>query len=239
MMSRRVHVMAALTGLLVLSMPAFAQHYSRRYAQNDDGEFRLRAGSFRPEGDSEYWKGIQNDFTNSETSDFEGPDFGLDFLLPLNDRMSLMFSGSYFEGTTTGSYRNFEDNLNNRIRHDTTLDVGSATIGLVFHLLPRGSSIQPYIGAGGGAFPYRLQERGDFIGSGAGNPIFSDRLTSSGTAFGYYGVVGLEAPITRSVSIFAEGRWTRAKADLKDDFEGFGKLDLGGREISAGLSWSL
>jgi opacity protein-like surface antigen len=240
MMSRRVHVMVALIGLLVLSMPAFAQHYSRRYAQNEDGEFRLRVGSFRPEGDSDYFRGIQNDFTNSDTSDFEGPDFGLDYLLPLNDRMSLMFSGSYFEGTTTGSYRNFEDNLNNRIRHDTTLDVGTATVGLVFHLLPRGSSIQPYIGAGGGAFPYRLQERGDFIDFGdPTNPIFSSRLSSRGTAFGYYGLVGLEAPITRSVSIFAEGRWTRAKVDLKDDFEGFGKLDLGGREISAGLSWSL
>jgi opacity protein-like surface antigen len=240
MISRRTRVMIALTGLLVLSMPAFAQNYSRRYARDSDGEFRLRVGSFRPEGDSEYWRGIQNDFTNSEVSDFEGPDFGLDYLLTLNDRMSLIFSGSYYEGTTTGSYRNFEDNLNNRIRHDTTLDIGSATVGLVFHLLPRGASIQPYVGGGGGAYPYRLQERGDFIDFGSpGNPIFSDRLTSTGTAFGYYGLVGLEAPITRNVSIFAEGRWTRVKADLKDDFESFGKLDLGGREISAGLSWSL
>lgn len=240
MISRRIRVMIALTGLLVLSMPAFAQHYSRRYAQENDGEFRLRLGSFRPEGDSEYWNGIRNDFTNSDVSDFEGPDFGLDYLLPLNDRMSLIFSGSYYEGTTTNSYRGFEDNFNNRIRHDTTLGIGSATLGLVFHLAPRGAAIQPYVGAGGGAFPWRLQERGDFIDFDApGDPIFSARLTSNGTAFGYYGLVGLEAPITRNLSIFAEGRWTRAEADLKDDFEGFGKLDLGGREIAAGLSWSL
>ena len=37
--------------------------------------------------------------------------------------------------------------------------------------------------------------------------------------------------------IYAEGRWTWAEATLKDDFEGFGKLDLGGREVVAGLTW--
>ena len=240
MISRRTRVMIALTGLLVLSMPAFAQRYSRRYAQDSDGEFRLRVGSFRPDGDSDYWRGIRADFTNSDVSDFEGPDVGLDYLLPLNDRTSLIFSGSYYQGSTTNSYRGFEDNFNNRIRHDTDLGIGSATVGVVFNLLPRGASIQPYVGGGGGAYVWRLQERGDFIDFDApGDPIFSARLTSNGTAFGYFGLVGLKAPITRSVSIFAEGRWTRVDDDLQDDFEGFGKLDLSGREFAAGLSWSL
>ena len=92
-------------------------------------------------------------------------------------------------------------------RHD--LGIGSATVGVVFHLLPRGAAIQPYVGGGGGAYVWRLQERGDFIDfESAGDPIFSARLTSNGTAFGYFGLVGLKAPITRNVSIFAEGRWT-------------------------------
>jgi opacity protein-like surface antigen len=241
-MISKTRVMIALGGLLVLSMPAFAQGYGRR-SYNDnygDAEFRLHIGSFRPDGNSAYWDSIRNDFTNSDTSDFENPSFGLDYILPLNERMGLIFSGSYYEGTTTGAYRNFEDNFNHRIVHDTTLDIGSATIGLVFHLLPKGSAVQPYIGVGGGAYPWRLEERGDFIDFQDPNQaIFTSRLSSSGTAFGYYGLAGLDVPITRHVSIFAEGRWTRAKADLKDDFEGFGKLDLGGREIGAGLSWSL
>jgi len=242
-MISKTRVMIALGGLLVLSMPAFAQGYGRR-SYNDnvgDSEFRLHVGSFRPDGNSTYWDSIRNDFTNSDKSDFENPSFGADFLLPLNEKMSLMFSGSYYEGKTTGAYRNFEDNFNHRIVHDTTLDIGSATIGLVFHLLPKGSAVQPYLGVGGGAYPWRLQERGDFIDfeTLGQPPIFSARLTSSGTAFGYYGLAGIDVPISRHVSIFAEGRWTRVKADLKDDFDGFGKLDLGGREIGAGLSFSM
>jgi opacity protein-like surface antigen len=242
MLSKKTRVMIGLAGLLVLALPASAQRHGRRYYDNsgNDGEFRIHLGSFQPRGDSEYWSSIQNDFTNSDRSDFEDVSFGADYLLPLNDRMSLMFSGTWYEGTTTNSYRGFEDNFGDRIRHDTTLDIGSATVGLVFHLLPRGAAIQPYVGVGGGVYPWRLQERGDFIDIDSPNlPIFSARLRSTGTAFGYYGLVGLEAPITRNVSIFAEGRWTRVDDDLSDDFEGFGKLDLSGREIAAGLSWRL
>jgi opacity protein-like surface antigen len=241
MISKTTRVMIGLAGLLVLAMPASAQRYGRRYDNyGGDGEFRVHVGSFRPTGSSEYWSSIRNDFTSSDPSDFEDASFGIDYLLPINDRMSVIFSGSWYEGTTTNAYRGFEDNFGDRIRHDTTLDIGSATVGLFFHLLPRSAAIQPYVAVGGGAYPWRLQERGDFIDFGTpNNAIFSSRLTSSSTAFGYYGLVGLEAPITRRVSIFAEGRWTKVDDNLKDDFEGFGKLDLSGREIAAGLSWRL
>lgn len=242
MISKRARVMIGLAGLLVLALPASAQRY-RRYnydEYHDDGEFRIHLGSFRPDGSSDYWRSIRNDFTNSDPSDFEDVSFGIDYLLPVHDQVSVIFSGSWYEGTTTNAYRNFEDNFNQRIRHDTILDVASATVGLHFYLLPRRAAIQPYVAVGGGIYPWRLQERGDFIDFGSPNlPIFHSHLSSSGTAFGYYGLAGLKAPITRHVSIFAEGRWTRVDADLKDDFEGFGKLNLGGREVAAGLSWRL
>jgi opacity protein-like surface antigen len=243
-MISKTRVMIALGGLLVLSLPAFAQDgYSRRSYYDDNyggGELRFHIGSFRPDGSSAYWDSIRNDFTGSDPSDFENPSFGLDYILPINDHLGVMFSGSYYEGKSTNSYRNFEDNFNHRIVHDTTLDIGSATVGLVFHILPKGAAVQPYVGVGGGAYPWRLQERGDFIDfSDPNQAIFFSRLSSSGTAFGYYGLAGLDVPIGRHVSIFGEGRWTWVKADLRDDFDGFGKIDLGGREIAAGLSFSL
>jgi opacity protein-like surface antigen len=242
MVSKKTRVLIGLAGLLLASLPASAQY--RRYSYDEygggDGEFRIHLGSFRPDGSSEYWRSIRSDFTNSDPSDFEDVSFGIDFLLPIQDRMGVIFSGSWYEGTTTNAYRDFLDNFDDRIRHDTTLDIASATVGLYFRLAPRRSPIQPYVAVGGGVYPWRLQERGDFIDLNNPNlPIFRSHLSSSGTAFGYYGLVGLQAPITRRVSIFAEGRWTRVNDDLKDDFEGFGKLDLSGREIAAGLSWRL
>ena len=240
MTARTARVIAALTGLLVVTaLPALAQRGRRYRSPEREGEFRIHLGSFRPEGDSGYWDGIDRDFTNATPSDFEDANFGIDYLQPLGNRLSLMFSGSVYEGQTTNSYRNFLDNFDNRIRHDTTLDIASATAGLVVHLTGSDAAIQPYLGAGGGAYFWRLEESGDFIGAGPTRPIFTADLRSEGTAFGYYWLAGLQAPLSRNLSIFAEGRWTRVDDELSDDFEDFGNLDLSGREIAAGLSWRL
>ena len=58
-------------------------------------------------------------------------------------------------------------------------------------------------------------------------------------AYGGYWLAGLDVPISRDLSLFAEGRWTKVDDELDKDFEGFGKLDLSGREVSLGLSWKL
>ena len=242
MTSKTAPVIFALFGLLaVVALPASAQYrHHAYYGSNWDGEFRLRVGAFEPVGDSSYWDGIRRDFTDSSTRDFQAPDFGIDYLLPLNGPLALMFSGSVYQGTATNSYRHFADNFNDRIRHDTTLDIASLTAGLLIHLAPRNAPIQPYIGAGGGIYPWRLKESGDFIDfHSANNNIFSADLKADGTAFGYFGVIGLEVPVSRRVNLFAEGRWTRVDDDLNKDFDGFGKIDLSGREIAAGVSWTL
>ncbi|HRC84675.1 MAG TPA: hypothetical protein PK413_03600, partial [Thermoanaerobaculia bacterium] len=58
-----------------------------------------------------------------------------------------------------------------------------------------------------------------------------------GVAYGWYGLVVLEVPVSSAMSFFAEGRWTDAEDDLSGDFEDLGKLDLSGRALSAGVSW--
>ncbi len=241
MILRTARIFLALTGLLAFSaLPALAQQHHYSSHPYREAQFRIHLGSFEPEGDSDYFTGIHEDFTGAEPSDFEDLNFGLDYLLPLNSRLSLMFSGSVYEGKTTNAYRDFADDAGNRIRHDTTLDIAAITAGLVVHLTPPNAPIQPYIGFGGGAYPWRLEESGDFIDFGPPSlPIFSANLKSDGTAFGYYYLAGLEAPITRRLSVFAEGRWTQVDDDLEGDFEGFGKIDLSGHEFAAGLSWSL
>jgi opacity protein-like surface antigen len=242
MTAKTASVTFALFGLLaVAALPASAQYRSHHYYGSDrDGEFRLRIGAFQPDGKSDYWDGIRHDFTGSSPSDFQAPDFGLDFLLPLNGPFSLMFSGSVYQGTSSNAYRNFADNFDHRIRHDTTLDIASLTAGVLVHLAPRNYPVQPYLGAGGGIYPWRLKESGDFVDFNTpNNAIFSADLKSDGTAFGYYGVAGLEVPVSRRLNLFVEGRWTRVDDNLNKDFEGFGKLDLSGREVAAGISWSL
>lgn len=234
MNSKALRMTLAFAGLLLAVAPASAQQ--RRGFYERDGAFRIHLGAFQPEGDSEYWDGKEIEFTGG-VDDLEGATFGLSYLLPLNRHISLQFSGTGYAAETTQSYRDFVDNFDDRIRHDTTLGIAAATVGLVVHPFGSDAAVSPYLGAGGGSYFWSLEEEGDFIASN--DDIFFATLQDEGVAFGYYYLVGLEAPVTRRMSIFAEGRWDQADDELSDDFEGFGDIDLSGRTFLVGLSWNL
>lgn len=235
MNSKALRTTLALAGLLLAVTPAWAQQ-SRRGFYERDGAFRVHLGVFQPEGDSEYWADKERDFTGG-VDDLENASFGIDYLLSLNRNVSLQFSGTAYSGDTTQSYRDFVDNFGDNIRHDTTLGVASATLGVLLHPFGSDAVVSPYVGAGGGAYFWTLEEEGDFIDRN--DDIFFANLQDEGVAFGYYFLAGLEAPITPRVSIFGEGRWSRAEDELSDDFEDFGDIDLSGRTFLVGLSWNL
>jgi hypothetical protein len=230
-------ILVLMAFFLLAAAPGWSQQpYRSRPYEGRDGAFHLRLGIFQPEGDSAYWNNKERDFTGS-IDDFENVSVGGDYLWSFTPRLGLLFSGSYFQGDSTNSYRGFEDNFGNRIRHDTTLQISSLTAGLHLQLAGAGSPVIPYVAAGGGIYFWRLEEDGDFITLSTLD-IFNARLQSDGAAPGFYGLVGLEVPLGRTISIFGEGRWTQADDDLEGDFEDFGKIDLSGREFTAGLSWS-
>lgn len=231
---KRSRAIWILVGLLMGTVPAWAQP-SRGYYERD-GAFRLHVGAFQPEGDSEYWDEKFVGFTG-EIDDFENVSIGADYLWSLNRNVGLLFTGNYFSGDSTQAYRGFVDNFGDRIRHDTTLDIASFTGGFLFSPFGPDAPVIPYAGAGAGLYSWRLEEDGDFIA--ANDDIFNATLESDGLAFGYFGLVGLEVPISQRVSVFAEGRWTVADDELEGDLEGFGDIDLSGREFLAGISWNL
>lgn len=236
MTSKALRTTLALAGLLLAVTPAWAQ--PRRGFYERDGAFRVHLGVFQPEGDSEYWNEKELDFTGG-VDDLENASFGLDYLLTINRHFSVQFSGTGYSGETTQSYIDFVDNFGDRIRHDTTLTIASGTVGFLVHPVGSDAPVSPYLGAGGGAYFWSLEEEGDFIDFGAGNEVFFATLQDEGVAFGYYYLVGLEAPLTRSLSIFGEGRWDQVDDELSDDFEGFGDVDLSGQTFRVGLSWNL
>lgn len=237
-MSDRLRAFVLLLFLGAASAPAWAQpHYRSRPYYGPEHSLRLRAGAFQPQGDSDYWETNAAVFTG-DADDFEDVSFGLDYRLDVTEHFGVLFSGSFFQGTSDLAYRDFEDEFGDDILHTTTLDVAAFTVGGVVHFTNPGAAVRPYVGAGGGLYTWRLEESGDFI---VFEPppaeIFDGTFEDEGQAFGYYLLAGLEVPLGDAVGLFAEGRWTGAEAELDDDFEGLGDLDLGGREISAGVSF--
>ncbi|HVT57174.1 MAG TPA: outer membrane beta-barrel protein [Thermoanaerobaculia bacterium] len=229
-----------LAGVLVAAAPAFAQdgsRYTRSYGSF--GEFRLWLGGFRPDASSTYWNDKFRDFTGS-ANDFQNVIGGADFLYHFDQHNALMINGHFYSGNATQSYRNFLDQNNNRIRHDTKLDISAGELAYVLFPAGERAPVLPYIGAGIGIYGWRLRESGDFINFNDQPPsVFSSTLADSGTAFGYFFLAGIEVPLSRHFAIFGEGRYTKASATLSGDFAGFGKLDLSGGEVAAGFAWHL
>lgn len=219
-----------LASVVLAAAPALAQRGVR------DNAFRLHAGLFEPDGKSQYWNDNRAEFTGGP-EDLEGFIGGVDFRWGVGRNVSVLFSADSYGGDTTQSYLDFVDNFGNRIRHDTRLDIASATVGVMFQFAPD-AAVRPYIGIGGGLYAWQIEEEGDFINFNTPNDeIFTARLSSEGVAPGGYVLAGLEVPISRNVALFAEGKWTSAEDELDEDFEGFGDIDLSGQRISAGISW--
>ncbi len=230
--TRILQTVAVAAALAALAAPVSAQYY------RGDHALRFRAGLFEPDGSSQYWYDANDLFTGG-TSDFQDTIGGIDYRMGLGggSHLSLLFSASGYEGQSQRTYRNFVDNQQNEIRSRATLDISSVTAGLMFQFAPQ-APVRPYVGAGGGYYFWQLKESGDFIDFGSSNTIFHDRFKDDGQTLGYYWLAGLAVPLSPDWSLFAEGRWHKAEDTLNGDFAGLGKLDLSGREISAGFAWS-
>ncbi len=216
--------------------PLEAQRH-RGHWSNDEA-MRVQIGEFEPRGDSTYWDDVAFDFTGDE-DDFTDLAVGVSWAKYLGPRMGVQIGGLFYQGIEDLGYRDFVDDTGREIVHETRLETSHLTLGFLLSLVDRDAPIVPYIGAGGGLYLWNLVEEGDFIDfSGAELAIFDDFFEDDGEELGWYYLVGLEVPVSRSVRLFAEGRWDRAEADLGGDFQGLGELDLSGRMLSAGVSWS-
>jgi opacity protein-like surface antigen len=246
MKSARVRIVLGLAGLAAAAAPVLAQPYPPppppvAYHRGDVdrfGEFRVWAGGFQPDAHGDYWENKFRDFSGSR-SDLRDVIGGGDFIYHFDRYNAVMFSASYYTTTIGQSYRNFLDQNNNRIRHNTDFDIGSGSVAYV--LFPAGTHtpVIPYLGAGVGFYNWRLREAGDFIDFDHGNAIFSAINVDSGTAFAYFFVAGLEIPVTRHLALLIDGRYTKSHDTLGRDFEGFGRLDLSGGQVVGGLAFHL
>lgn len=233
-MTSHRRTLIALCAALACAAPALAQ---RGYYDPGENTVRFRAGLFTPEGDSAYFDDKRLDFSG-DAEDFEDGFFGIDYERRLTPHFGFIIGGSFFEGQQDQAYLDFEDRFGNDIAHTTTLDQSSLDVGVLLRLAPARAPIVPYVGGGGSAVAWHLEEDGEFIDFGF-EPldIFDDTFADEGVALGYFLVAGLEVPLGRAWSFFAEGRWRSADDELGDDFEDFGTLDLSGTEVAAGASF--
>ncbi len=250
MRSVKLRILLGLVGLTVAVAPALAQpypappppgpgpYYHRTGAGDKFGEFRIWVGGFQPQAHGDFWDNNFANFTGSR-NDLRDVIVGGDFIYHFDRLNAIMFSASYYSGSTNQAFRNFLDENNLPIRHNTDFDIGSGSVAYL--LFPAGthSPVIPYLGGGVGFYAWRLHDAGDFIDFSNNDTIFGAADNDSGTAFGYFFVAGLEVPVTRYMALLVDGRYTVAHDTLGRDFSGFGRLDLSGGQLVGGLAFHL
>lgn len=227
------------TGLLTLSVTPLAAQYKGPYTGPTVAKNRVgfQIGLFSPDGDSAYWRDKELEFTG-RSGDFEDFAFSFDYQRFLSERFALLATSTFYEGSADQSYLDWVDEAGGPVRHTTTLGIATFEIGIVFRFLSRDAPVIPYVAAAGGLYAWELEESGDFIDFSLLDPeIFTDTFSADGQTFGWSGILGLEIPLNRNWSVTIEARFRDADAELGDDFQGFGTLDLSGQTYLAGMSW--
>lgn len=230
-MTRALVIAAALCGFAVGEVAA-----QGNWQPGDFGSLRFRLGVFEPSGDSQFWDDYFTDFTGSPSS-FEDVVFGVDYLWRTSRNAGLLFGGSFYKGSTTVAYRDWQRLEGGEITHLVTLELSDLTAAYVWRFGDRGA--RPYLGAGGGLLWWKFREDGEFIDFGDPDlPIVFASYLADDITWEAFALAGFDVPLGYSWSFFFEGRYRWAEADLNRDFSGFGEIDLSGYELSGGLSWN-
>jgi hypothetical protein len=174
---------------------------------------------------------LLNDLQNQhplffEVKDFNSATFGVEYLVGLGSNFEAGVGVGYSQRSVPSIYEDLTRPGGAEIEQELKLRQVPVTFTGRFLLLPRGSSVEPYIGGGIVAIRYRYSEVGDFVDDFG--DIFPARYLAEGVAVGPTILGGIRAPIN-NWTVGGEVRWQKAEGKNLFD-EGFlgDKLDLGG-----------
>ena len=235
MVSGRARLAMALTVCATLCAPAAASAQIRQVSSSSNakqtvnftiGYFALKGLDSRVEDDV-----LLNELQSAqpllfEVKDFNSPIFGVEYLFGVNSNIEAGIGVGFSQRTVPSVYARLTHADNTEIEQELKLRQIPVAFTGRFLFLPRGSAVEPYVGAGIVAIRYRYSETGEFVADN--RDIFPARYVAEGTAVGPMVLAGIRAPVGNWVA-GGEVRWQKAEAKglLNQEFIG-DKFDLGG-----------
>lgn len=230
-----------------------------------DGAFSFRLGYFWPQANSELWK-IEFANMTFEKHDFEAVTFGMSYEYFMTREFSLVFSWDYYGKSEWGIYRNWVgydiDNFTYAFPYPEyrgDFDLGHhfrtwiSPLQVSVKLAPFGrrAGIIPYIGGGVSFYLWSVALDGDLVdftdqyvytdpdfGDVDVYGVFpTDAHEDTNFTVGFHAFAGISFPIARRTAIEAEFRYSYGKGGLHEAFKDFNDFDLGGYQVSVGISY--
>jgi opacity protein-like surface antigen len=192
------------------------------------------------------WYEFVTDQLTLDRKDFNVPGIGFDVNGPITPRLEVGFSFDFNRSNRLSEYRDWLDNNRLPIEQTTTLQEMNLSGNVRYSLVERGRqvgnfvwvprAIVPFVGAGVGAFHYRLEQIGDFVDFkdlAVFSSVFSSRgWTPSAQVFG-----GVDVRVLKHVAVTVDGRYLWAAAELQRDWVDFKPIDLAGFRLSGGVNF--
>ena len=191
------------------------------------GYFSVKGFDSRVDGDVLVEDLSQGEFSLAfDPKDFSGVTFGGEYLVGLGEYLEAGFGVGYYQHTVPSIYAQKVRDDGAELEQDLKLRIIPFSGTIRFLPVGRGG-VEPYVGAGIGAFNWRYSEVGEFIDTEGFT--FTDRFVDSGTTAGPIVLGGIRFPVSDVWLVGGEVRWQKAegKGLLDKDFLG-DKIDLGG-----------
>ena len=192
------------------------------------------------------WYSFVSDQLTLGKKDFNAPGFAADVGFAVSRRADVVAAVEFNQAKTDSEYRDFVDNNRLPINQTTRLRTTTLTGGLKFALVERGLEVSrlawvpkhivPYVGAGGGAMRYDLEQFGDFVDFQTSR-IFASTFTSGGWAPVAQAFAGVDVLVLKRVYVTIDGRYQWSNATLGSTWVDFDPIDLAGFKLAAGASF--
>jgi outer membrane protein W len=236
-MTKRPSILAVFAALWMIPAAASAQIHQVSSTSSREGKatvnftvgfFGLRGYNSRPVEDILYQDLQPPQPLLFSVSDLNSVPVGGEFLYGFTRHLEAGVGVTYSSRTAHSVYANLTHPDNSEIAQDLKLKQISESFTGRYLFLPRGSSIEPYVGAGVIAIKYDYSEIGEFVDA---NDLttFPAEYKTSGTVAGPLIVGGVRGHVGGKFVAGGEFRWQKATADVPvtDGFLGT-KLDLTG-----------
>jgi hypothetical protein len=230
----RVSIGLGLVAVGALAAPAPAQAQITRVSSSASdhrqavgvtfGRFFVKGFDSRADGDVLV---ADLDSLAFDIHDFNGPTINGEYILGFGDYLEAGFSAGYYKESVPSVYAQSVNANGSEIEQKLKLSVVPLTATVRF--LPIGhASVEPYVGAGIGAFHWHYSESGEFVDFD--DVIFRANYDADGTAWGPVIVGGVRFPFGDMWDIGGEVKYQWAEGDTKPAESGLlgHKIDLGG-----------
>src|SRR5215467_598464 len=222
-MTTRIKVLAVCTALWMIPAAASAQIHQVGSATSSKegratfsftvGFFGLRGYSGRPVDDILYQDLQPPQPLLFNVSDLNGVPLGGEFVYGFTPHIEAGVGITHYSRTAHSVYANLTHADNSEIMQDLKLKQTTESFTGRYLLLPRGSTIEPYVGAGLVAIKYNYSETGEFVDA-SDLTIFPAQYQTDGTVAGPLIIAGARGHVGGRFIAGGEFRWQRAIADV-------------------------